>query len=110
MIKKTFKIFMLILLVFIVLSSCIHREKTISDYDLKQVINYAINDFNNIVLSSDCDYLSTIEVKKKLEDKELNILVDKRLMHDNDRIFEYSKTIVQDSIDYYKEILQQRIK
>lgn len=84
MIKKTFKIFMIILLVLITLSSCIHSEKTISDYDLKQVINHAINDFDNKVLSSDCDYLSTIEVKKKLEDKELNILIDKRLMHDKE--------------------------
>ena len=101
MIKKTFKIFMIILLVLITLSSCIHREKTISDYDLKQVINHAINDFDNKVVSSDCDYLSTIEVKKKFEDKELNILIDKRLMYDKETTNTY---IIKNNIITFDDI------
>ena len=31
----------------------------------------------------------------------------KKLMHDNNRIIEYGKTVVQDSIEYYQKKLKQ---
>ena len=34
----------------------------------------------------------------------------KKLMHDNERIIEYGKSIVQDSIDYYQDKLRKKDK
>lgn len=86
-IKTIFKIITLMILVIMTTISCTKKQKTIEDYDIKEVLNHAIDDFDNNVLQSDCDYLSTIDISKKIGEKELSVLIDKRLMHDKDTTY-----------------------
>ena len=100
--KKRIVFIITIFIVCFTFISCFKKEKTIEDYDINEVLILSKNDFNDIVLNNDCDFLSTININKKIDDNNLNILIDKKTSYD----IESSNTyVIKNNIIKYKDIV-----